>query len=65
MSDADIPERSRHFRANPRRRPRNPGHDAGNEVADDTAGKVVGTLYMRRSALNGTIPQTLTVTIKE
>jgi hypothetical protein len=39
--------------------------DAGNEVADDTAGKVVGTLYMRRSALNGTIPQTLTVTIKE
>jgi hypothetical protein len=37
----------------------------GNEVADDAAGKVVGTLYLRKSALNGTTPQKLTVTIKE
>jgi len=36
----------------------------GNEIADDAAGKVVGTLYLRKSALNGTTPQTLKVKVE-
>mgnify|MGYP007132578188 CR=1 FL=1 len=31
----------------------------------DPERRVIGTLYLRKTALNGTVPQRLTVTIKE